>query len=1155
MSEVTCARSSEALIAADLEARARALDPGASFIVDAPAGAGKTELLTQRFLALLARVSEPEEVVALTFTRKAAAEMRDRVMSNLRKATQLPAANAAEHTRTTYALAKEVLHHNDRQGWQLLTNPGRLRIMTLDAISMHLARQMPLLSRFGSQPALSTECQPLYEQAARDTLAVLNAPEGNEDGETIARVLAYFDNDTNRLQKMLVAMLARRDQWQGYTFGTTHHETLQQAVGNVLAGLISAELADIANRLEPVFSGEVMAAARHAAANSPDAPIRPLQDWDCPLPTDASGLTLWRAIAALFLTGSGSLRKDYRSPINLAGAANKAQKDTLKAALLEFAEQHLEPELQRIRELPDPGLSDEESGIVCDMARMLQLAIAHLWLIFIHEKTVDHTEIAQRALTALGAPEAPTDLAQQLDYQIRHLLVDEFQDTSPTQVALLEKLTAGWSDDGGQTLFLVGDPMQSIYRFRKADVGLFIRVRQDGIGHIHPIPLRLYRNYRSTSAIVNWVNQTFKHVFAEKDDAMRGAVRFSPAVAYKETREDISVHVHPIITGSAYGDGDSNSDEVQTPADEREAQLILQLVRQTRAARSDATIAILVRARSHLNALVSLLNTQTPRIPFQAVEIDPLADRQPIQDLVSLTRALHHQADRIHWLAILRAPWCGLRLKDLHHLAADDHDQTLWTLMQDDARVASLTPDGQSRLGHLRQVIGRAYDKRSLLRPRRWVEHVWRALGGHLTLEAPSDIADVQAYFKLLDALDTQGTLDLDRLDDGLNRLFAAADPSRESTRIQLMTIHKSKGLQFDTVIIPGLHKRLPTDDKTLLLWDTVLLDDDHEHLVVAPIAPLAGVNNDIPTPYDLLRNLEKTRSLNEAQRVLYVGITRAERQLHLLGAAQRDPRSETSAGLRTPASTSLLAPLWSVLESSFMAAAGAETPPPAKAASHMDPSEFVPQLVRLSEPYALPHSDTPEFHAASEYDPSSEQETTLEMSVGTLTHRYLEAIANDGVDTWSVSRIAGLHATAARTLRQQGHTASDADVAAKQIIHAVTTMLESDTGRWILKPRAGAASEIPMSSLDPKAPAAFQHHIIDRMFIDGGIRWIIDYKTFCSCDVVTEDQLRSRAFSYQPQLERYAALFANDPIETRTAIFFPAHDALIEVPTGTKEQ
>ena len=115
--------------------------------------------------------------------------------------------------------------------------------------------------------------------------------------------------------------------------------------------------------------------------------------------------------------------------------------------------------------------------------------------------------------------------------------------------------------------------------------------------------------------------------------------------------------------------------------------------------------------------------------------------------------------------------------------------------------------------------------------------------------------------------------------------------------------------------------------------------------------------------------------------------------------------------------------------------------------------------------------------------------------------------------------------------------------------------MLESDTGRWILKPRTVAANEIPMSSLHPDAPSLFQHHIIDRMFIDDGIRWIIDYKTFYSGDTVTQAQLRSRAFSYQTQLERYAALFANDPLKTRTAIYFPAHDTLIEVPTGTKEQ
>jgi ATP-dependent helicase/nuclease subunit A len=112
--------------------------------------------------------------------------------------------------------------------------------------------------------------------------------------------------------------------------------------------------------------------------------------------------------------------------------------------------------------------------------------LASLWLAFQEGGEVDFIEIAARASLALGDDEAPTDLAQALDYRISHLLVDEFQDTSPVQVELLEQLTRGWLPDDGRTLFVVGDPMQSIYRFRKADVGLFLRVRQRGIGGIDP---------------------------------------------------------------------------------------------------------------------------------------------------------------------------------------------------------------------------------------------------------------------------------------------------------------------------------------------------------------------------------------------------------------------------------------------------------------------------------------------------------------------------------------------------------------------------------------------------------------------------------------------------------------------------------------------
>src|SRR5512140_3404459 len=122
---------SAALRAADREARAAALDPARSFIVQAPAGSGKTELLIQRYLRLLATVDQPEEVVAMTFTRKAAGEMRERVLAALAGA-ELPAPEA-EHARLTWTLAKALAAHAARLGWELDAHPSRLAIQTIDA--------------------------------------------------------------------------------------------------------------------------------------------------------------------------------------------------------------------------------------------------------------------------------------------------------------------------------------------------------------------------------------------------------------------------------------------------------------------------------------------------------------------------------------------------------------------------------------------------------------------------------------------------------------------------------------------------------------------------------------------------------------------------------------------------------------------------------------------------------------------------------------------------------------------------------------------------------------------------------------------------------------------------------------------------------------
>ncbi|CAG0951731.1 partial DNA helicase II, partial [Rhodocyclaceae bacterium] len=135
----------DGLLREDGESRQRALELG-SFIVEAPAGAGKTELLTQRVLRLLAVVEEPEEIVAITFTTKAAAEMKSRIVASLARAAagDLP---AEPHKRITFDLARAALAAGAQRDWRLLENPGRLRITTIDALCASLARQMPLLSR------------------------------------------------------------------------------------------------------------------------------------------------------------------------------------------------------------------------------------------------------------------------------------------------------------------------------------------------------------------------------------------------------------------------------------------------------------------------------------------------------------------------------------------------------------------------------------------------------------------------------------------------------------------------------------------------------------------------------------------------------------------------------------------------------------------------------------------------------------------------------------------------------------------------------------------------------------------------------------------------------------------------------------------------
>src|SRR5690606_30523569 len=214
----------------------------------------------------------------------------------------------------------------------------------------------------------------------------------------------------------------------------------------------------------------------------------------------------------LLLTNGGTYRarltKAEGFPAGKEHAELKNRFCELVAAIRDTSP-HAEQLIHEIRILPAPQYAEHQWQLLDSLTSILPVLAAQLTLVFKQLGATDYTAITQAALTALGDEDNPSDLALQLDYRIRHILVDEFQDTASPQLQLLQKLTAGWQAGDGRTLFIVGDGMQSCYGFRDANVGLFLDARRQGIGDVPLQALDLSVNFRSQTGIVDWVNRTF----------------------------------------------------------------------------------------------------------------------------------------------------------------------------------------------------------------------------------------------------------------------------------------------------------------------------------------------------------------------------------------------------------------------------------------------------------------------------------------------------------------------------------------------------------------------------------------------------------------------------------------------------------------------
>lgn len=1106
----------------DAAERAAALEPTRSFCVTAPAGSGKTELLSQRVLALLARVDQPEEILAITFTRKAAAEMRQRIVAALQLAADQPEP-VETHRRQTWRLAREALARDAQRGWSLLSNPARLRLLTIDGLCSSLTAQMPVLSNFGGQPRIVEQAEPLYQEAVSALFEQLEQP--GPIADSLAALLAHVDNQVERWQRLLMALLARRDQWLahiGAGFGA-HSEArahLERSLRRVRGDVLRRAHARLG-----AYRGELVALLDFAACRCAQVDREhPLAIFagctDLPAPAPENGAP-WLALVNWLLTGKDEWRR--RLTVNEGFPPGKGadkdhfqeRKQAMQALLDAMApDAPLRELLAEIRHLPALAYDDEQWRILSHITRVLPYAVAQLSVVFQRHGAVDFTEITLSALRALGDPLAPSDLLLRLDARIRHLLIDEFQDTASIQFELLKRLVEGWSEHNAsgappQTLFIVGDGMQSIYGFREANVGLFLEARRLGVNGLELVDAPLSVNFRSTPALIDWVNRVFADAFPAAEHIARGAVPYAPSSAFKAPRADSAVAV--------FGLRDD-------PLREREAAQCVQLVREALARDDSGTIAILVRYRSHLRAIVPAL--ARAGIRWRATDIDPLAQRACIQDALVLLKALLNPADRISWLALLRTPMIGLDHRDLHALAAGADGaglrQTLWSRLCQEPLRETLSADGAAALARARAVLEAGFAQRARKPLRSWLEGIWMALGGHLTLAGDSDWRDLQRLFDLVEQL--QADFSLAQLEQYLQRLYARPEAAPDA-RVAVMTIHKSKGLEFDTVIVPGLDRTSATDDKALLQWSEYLSDDNSSHLVLSA-RTAAGAGSD--AIYDYLDYERKQKQKLEDTRLLYVAVTRARSNLFLLFGSGDDAQD---GKVRAPAGNSLLARIWPAVADEVIWPQPL-VPDPAPPAQEPAPLRRVPPHWRID----MPAPPDVASNAANTTLPEPAADSG-EARIGTVIHGLLQQLVQFGADPWQRRADAQKRALAQQLLLQQGMDAAEAADAAPIVQRALDSMLADARGRWLLLEQHAA------SAAEWELIAQGRRHVIDRSFIDAdGVRWIIDYKSASPrADESLAQFIEREVAAHAPQLETYRALVAQlDARPIRTALYFP---------------
>jgi len=1035
----------------DQKERELALNIAKSFIVEAPAGSGKTELLIRRYLKLIDSVDNPEEILAITFTKKAAGEMLTRIINNLKKDI------------------------NNPKYRKIIDNPNQLKIMTIDAFCAFLSKKMPVLSGIGSFCDIAENAEYLYKTAVRNFLKNIKEADYKKH---IENLLLALDNRFDLFESFLVKMLGTRDKWMPYIYSVSELIN-QDEIINTIKEIKKNSTYQIEKIISKDDIEELESLLGIIVDNILTNDIKSSQAKQI-LKNHESNEKLYITLSYILFTGDDKLsfRKRFDKNLGLPTSA-KDEKKIISGIIEKYRvyEKDLSEIFSLLRLLPD-DYHQAEIDFISSLCKILPLLVANLKVVFQNFLKIDFIEVTQAALNALGDELNPTDLALVIDYKINHILFDEFQDTSLTHFRLLKKIISEWNNNSGKSLFIVGDPKQSIYRFRNAEVSLFMEVALNGIFNLDLEYIKLKTNFRSKNNIVSFVNKVFNKSFPQKIDALFGAIPYSNSNSFDKslTSEQINLNI--------FEDDSEYQEEV----------FIVNNIKKILTSNPQDSIAILIRNRRHARFLIKHLNKNS--INFSAVDLDLLYENALIQDLLSLTKAILFLNDRTAWFSVLRAPWCGLLLEDLEILANFDEDSTfIWELINNKEITSNLSTDGQKRLNNFILAFQSAINIRYRVPFYRLIEKLFLDLSGNFFIKSEKEQELICEFFDLLDSFDASfGILNPDEFYSKIEKLYYSSNDTQDCN-VQIMTIHKSKGLQFDHVFVPMLHKQSRAREHELLLSQEYH-NKEFNGFVLAPFNEYLDINDSESNIYNVLRYIDKQKEYHESIRLLYVAITRAVKNCYL-SAVLDEKKLE-----KGPVRGSLLFCIWdgiSLDDIKYYKSAGNN-----KLDSNLISNKIKNYNFRLSSEYIeynkniLSKKNIAIDNSNSNKNPSVYlyEDNTFAL-IGTYVHRLLKTYAEDKNSILDNIFQSNFKNIIFEQLLALGLSNSKLDFAYEVITQVFKNIQNDSKADFIFKFYEESSNEKSFSYFDSKNKLNTIR--IDRFFIDpeSDVVWIIDYKIF----------------------------------------------------------